>query len=62
MTASEVLADGPRLLDKQENLRQAKLGALRRDIAEGLDSGPSEPLNMEAIIKEARQLKGAETT
>lgn len=56
-SASEVLRDGLRLLEEQENLRQAKLDALRRDIDEGLDSGPSEPLDMEAIIEEARQLR-----
>jgi hypothetical protein len=31
-----------------------KLIALRAAIREGLDSGPAEPLNMEAIIAEAR--------
>jgi hypothetical protein len=31
-----------------------KLAALRAAIREGLDSGPAEPLDMEAIIAEAR--------
>ena len=54
---AKVLRDGLRLLEEQENLKQAKLDALRRDIDAGLDSGPSEPLDMEAIIEEARQLR-----
>ena len=58
-SASEVLRDGLRLLEEQESLRQAKLDALRRDINEGLDSGPSEPLDMEAIMTEARALRNA---
>jgi antitoxin ParD1/3/4 len=40
-------------------MRQAKLDALRRDITEGLDSGPSEALDMDAIIREARQTRDA---
>lgn len=56
-SASEVLREGLRLLEEQENLRQAKLDALRCDIAEGLDSGPPEPMDMDAIIREARDLK-----
>ena len=58
-SASEVLRDGLRLLEEQENLRQAKLDAVRRDIAEGIDSGPSAPLDMDAIIEDARQLRKA---
>lgn len=54
-SASEVMRDGLRLLEEKENLRQAKLDALRRDIDDGLNSGPSEPLDMEAIIQEARE-------
>lgn len=56
-SASEVLRDGLRLLEEQENLKQAKLDALRRDIAKGLDSGPSEPMDMDAILREARELQ-----
>jgi hypothetical protein len=34
--------------------RDEKLAALRAAIREGLDSGPAEPFDMEAIIAEAR--------
>jgi antitoxin ParD1/3/4 len=54
-SASEVMRDSLRLLEEKESLRQAKLDALRRDIDDGLNSGPSEPLDMEAIIQEARE-------
>jgi antitoxin ParD1/3/4 len=54
-SASEVLRDGLRLLEQREQERSAKLYALRRDIAEGMESGESEPLDMAAIKREARK-------
>jgi antitoxin ParD1/3/4 len=54
-SASEVLRDSLRLLEEREKLRDAKLKALRSAIAEGLASGPPEPLDMEAIKASARQ-------
>ncbi len=54
-SASEVMRDSLRLLEEREQIRAAKLAALRADIREGLDSGPSEPLDMEAIKAEARR-------
>lgn len=54
-SASEVLRDGLRLLEKREEERSAKLDTLRRDIAEGMASGESEPLDMAAIKREARK-------
>jgi antitoxin ParD1/3/4 len=60
VSASEVMRDGLRLLEERENLREeAKLTALRRDIEDGLSSGRSEPLDMEAILAEARQQRDA---
>lgn len=53
-TASEVMRDGLRLVEEREQQRAAKLEALRRDIREGLDSGPAEPLDMEEIKAAAR--------
>jgi antitoxin ParD1/3/4 len=50
---SEVIREGLRLLKEKEDLRKAKLKELRREIQLGLDSGPAEPLDMEAIISEA---------
>jgi antitoxin ParD1/3/4 len=54
-SASEVMRDGLRLLEEREQLREAKLEALRRDIAEGLHSGESEDIDMDAILTEARR-------
>lgn len=58
-SASEVMRHGLRLLEEQEAQREAKLAALRRDIDEGLTSGPSEDLDMEAIIRDARRERQA---
>ena len=52
--ASEVVRDGLRLLQDQEDLRRAKLEGLRAAIAQGLDSGPTSPLDM-AEVKAAGQ-------
>jgi antitoxin ParD1/3/4 len=53
-SASEVVRDGLRLLAERRKTEELKLAALRAAIQEGLDSGPAEPLDMEAIIAEAR--------
>lgn len=53
-SASEVVRDGLRLLAERRKTQELKLTALRAAIREGLDSGPSEPLNMETIIAQAR--------
>lgn len=58
-SASEVLRDGLRLLEQREAINQAKLEALRADIAASDASGPPEPLDMAAIKAEARQRKAA---
>jgi len=54
-SASEVIRDSLRLLEEREQLRAAKLEALREAIAAGLDSGPSESLDIDAITTEARK-------
>ncbi len=53
-TASEVMRDGLRLMEEREKTRIAKLDALRANVQEGLDSGPSEPLDMAEIKATAR--------
>ena len=52
--ASEVVRDGLRLLQDQEDLRRAKLEWLRTELQQGLDSGPATPLDM-AEVKAAGQ-------
>lgn len=42
-SASEVVRDALRLLEKQEELREAQLNYLREKIQEGIDSGPGVP-------------------
>ena len=54
-SASEVVRDALRLLEEREQLREAKLAALRADIAAGFDSGPAEPLDMAEIKAAARR-------
>jgi len=53
-SASEVVGEALRLLDDHDRLRQIKLERLRQDIQDGLDSGESAALDIEAIKAEAR--------
>lgn len=53
----EVMQDGLRLLEE----REARLDSLRQHIADGLASGPSEPMDMDAIRSEARARRERET-
>lgn len=53
-SASEVVRDGLRLLAERRKTEELKLVALRAALREGIDSGPAEPFDMEAIIAEAR--------
>ncbi len=50
LSASEVVREALRLLEQKEK----RLEALRVEIQTGLDSGRSEPLNMEAIKSKAQ--------
>jgi antitoxin ParD1/3/4 len=50
LSASEVVREALRLLEQKDE----QLEALRVEIQKGLDSGRSEPLNMEAIKSKAR--------
>jgi len=54
-SASEVVREGLRLVQEQDELRKIKLEMLRRDIQEGLNSGKSTPLDIEAIKAEGRK-------
>jgi len=53
-SASEVVREALRLLQGHEEVQRLKLKALRAAIEEGLGSGTSQPLDMEALIREAR--------
>lgn len=54
-SASEVMRDGLRLIEEREQTRTAKLEALRHAVREGLESGPPEPLDMEAVKAAGRR-------
>ena len=54
-SASEVMRDSLRLLEEREQVRESKRAALRSDIREGLESGPTKPLDMDAIKAKARE-------
>jgi antitoxin ParD1/3/4 len=54
-SASEVVRDGLRLIEDREKLRELKLAELRAAIREGLDSGPAEALDLDAIKAEGRR-------
>jgi antitoxin ParD1/3/4 len=54
---SEVVRDGLRLLQDQDDLRQAKLQWLRTELQRGLDSGPATPLDMAEVKAEGQRLR-----
>ncbi len=57
-SASEVVREGLRLLTQQDEIRQQRLNALRREIALGLEDarrGELKPLDMGAIKTEVRK-------
>lgn len=52
--SNEVIHDGLRALENREQLRSAKLEALRSDIQQGINSGPGRPLEEVAAELHAR--------
>jgi antitoxin ParD1/3/4 len=56
-SASEVVREALRLLEQEDELRVLKLRNLRRDIQEGLDSGPSKAFDPKEIKHAARVRK-----
>jgi antitoxin ParD1/3/4 len=54
-SASEVMRDGLRLLEEREQTRALKLDALRNAINEGLESGPSQIWDADAIKAEGQR-------
>ena len=53
-SASEVVREALRLMDGQDRLRAAKLEQLRSEVRQGLDSGPGEAWDAEALKRKAR--------
>ena len=58
-SASEVVREALRLMEQQDQVRAVRLEQLRADIREGLDSGPGEPWDAEALKREARVRRSA---
>jgi antitoxin ParD1/3/4 len=58
-SASEVVREALRLMDEQDRLRQVKLDELRREVRQGLASGPSEPWDASAVKAKARARRAA---
>ncbi len=58
-SASEVVREALRLMEQQDTLRGIKLEQLRRDIQDGINSGPATPLNMAEVITEGKRRKAA---
>lgn len=53
-SASEVVRDALRLMEEQDRIRALRLEQLRAEIQRGLDSGPGEPWDAEAMKRQAR--------
>jgi len=58
-SASEVVREALRLMDEQDRLREAKLEQLRSHVRRGLDSGPSETWDAEALKRHARKRRAS---
>jgi antitoxin ParD1/3/4 len=55
-SASEVVREALRLMESHDELRSLKLEQLRRDIREGLDSGPARPFSASEVKREGRKV------
>jgi antitoxin ParD1/3/4 len=53
-SASEVVREALRLMDEQDRLRAVKLEQLRKDIRQGLASGPSQTWSAEEAKRDGR--------
>lgn len=53
-SASEVVREALRLMDEQDRLRAVKLERLRKDIRQGLASGPSQNWSADEAKREGR--------
>lgn len=54
-SASEVIREGLRLLKDQDALREIRLNELRQQIQAGIDSGESQPPDIEDVIDRGRK-------
>jgi len=61
-SASEVVREALRLMDEKDQLRTAKLGQLRQEIQDGLDSGPAVAWDPEETKRAGRAKRAAKAT
>jgi antitoxin ParD1/3/4 len=61
-SASEVVREALRLMDEKDQLRTAKLGQLRQEIQDGLDSGPALAWDPEETKRSGRAKRAAKAT
>jgi antitoxin ParD1/3/4 len=54
-SASEVIREALRLMEVQDQMRAMKLKQLRRDLREGLESGPATPWNVDEVKRAGRR-------
>jgi antitoxin ParD1/3/4 len=54
-SASEVVREALRRMEEQDELRVLKLDQLRRDIHEGVESGPARPWRVAHMKREGRK-------
>ena len=54
-SASEVIREGLRLLKDQDALRKVRLHEVRQQIQEGMNSGESQPLDVEDVVDQGRK-------
>jgi antitoxin ParD1/3/4 len=54
-SASEVVREALRLMEREDQVRAAALAQLRQDVQEGLDSGSAGELDIEAIKRRGRE-------
>lgn len=60
-SASEVVCAALWLMGEQDRARQLRLDDLRREVREGLDSGPSEAWDAAAVKTKARDLRARQS-
>ena len=58
-SASEVVREGLRLMEEQNEMHALQLERLRRDIRQGLESGPPRPWSVAEMKRQGRKLAAA---
>ncbi len=53
-SSSEVVREALRLLEEKDQERAQRLALLKEEIQQGIDSGPSKPLDMRVVTAEAK--------